>query len=544
MKTYTFLRLIYLCVFMLTGVCASVYTKAHAQSGASMNSLPLVYDPQTKKYFIGGSSKFVLKSGEASGIVERIELSLDGGDYHAYDKAIEFKSEGKHTLKFRAMNPVNSWSPVQFVEVFVDLMPPTTEANFEDGKYYKTEKGVFVSLNSTISLVSQDSLSGVANLEYSWDGKQFQAYAGPVKVEKEGTQKLYYRSMDRVGNQEPVKSIDLIADGTPPTSTMKLIGSTKSAVINNKTYVSDSVSFAIESSDMSSQVKQIWVEVDNKKTLYIKPIFFLEEGPHSLTYYSVDNVGNKESAKSVAFYTISTPPHTNVVTMGDVVNTGGINYAKRNFELKLEAGDNAVGLDHIEYKTDKDSDFKPYLEPLRFQAVDFHTVTYRAVDRVGNAEPAKTYTLNIHEFPPETSIATAQPILVRDNVSYSPAPNVITFNVSNSVVGVAKTLVSINGSPYTVYQGPITLNNDQKVYKISYKSLDKLGNEEPPKMATYNMLGATPVIDLFVTDGHSPQEQVRTNYLDQSAGAAKAAADTHRNPSGLPTKLPKKQKPK
>src|SRR5260221_15348 len=94
----------------------------------------------------------------------------------------------------------------------------------------------------------------------------------------------------------------------------------------------------------------------------------------------------------------------------------------------------------------------------------------------------RTYNVNIHETPPVTTLNTAQPIIVRDNVSYSPSPNILTFNVGNSLVGVDQTFVSINDDVFTAYQGPITLTNEHKVYKIVYKSVDRLGNEETPKI--------------------------------------------------------------
>src|SRR6185437_13731181 len=114
----------------------------------SANNLPLVFDPQTQKYFISGHSKFTLKKDDSGSIIDRIEVSVDGGAYRSYDDAIEFKNEGKHALKFRAVNPVNGWSPVQYVEVFVDLTPPTTEAKFSDATSYKADDKTFIQENS------------------------------------------------------------------------------------------------------------------------------------------------------------------------------------------------------------------------------------------------------------------------------------------------------------------------------------------------------------------------------------------------------------
>ncbi len=479
----------------------------------------MVFDPQTKKYFIGGSSKFMLKQGENSSLIDRIEISVDGGDYRAYGEAVEFKEEGKHALKFRAVNPVNNWSPVQFVEVFVDLTAPTTEAKFSDDKFFKDEGGIFVGLKSSVSLVSQDNLSGVASIEYSTDGVTFVPYGKPIAFETAGKQTIYYRSSDRVGNAELAKQLLVTVDGSTPNSELKLVGAAKPALINGKNYVSDSVAFAIESKDDTSKVKQVWAVVDGKAQSYLKPIYFLQEGPHTIGYYAVDNVGNKEDTKIFSLYTVSVPPRTTAQPSGRVVNTGGINYAKSDFQLRLEAHDNVVGLDRIEYKADADAEFRAYIEPIRFATAGFHTVSYRSVDRASNMEPTRTFTVNIMETAPESTIATAQPLVVRDGVTYSPAPNVITFNVGNSPVGVKQTLVSINDANFTPYQGPITLGSEHRVYKISYKSVDKLDNEETPKTMTFHMIGSIPVVDLFLSNGKSNEESVRTNYLEQPAAA-------------------------
>jgi len=524
-------------LIVLAFISLTMFLIGQGQADESKASkLPLVFDPATKKYFIGGNSKFLLKESEESQLIDRIEVSVDGdSDYKPYNEAVQFKKEGKHSLKFRAVTQVNNWSPVQFVEVFVDLTPPTTELKFSDEKFYKDQSGIFVALNSPVTLVSQDSLSGVANIEYSWDGITFTDYNDPIVMNKLGKKTIYYRSTDRVGNVEPVKKADLIVDGTPPTSTLKLANSIKSVLRDGKNYVSDAVAFQIEALDDASQVKQTWISTDGGDfTPYIKPLYFLQEGPHTLRYYSVDNVGNRESEKGVKLYTVSTPPHSMAQATGKLVNTGGINYSTHDFQLKLDATSNAVGLELIQVKIDSDKDFKTYIEPIRFKTPGFHTITYRAVDQVGTLEPAKTFAVNILDVAPETTFTTAQPLVKKGNTVYSPSPNVVMFNVGNSPVGVDKTLVSINEGPFLPYQGPLTLQNDQKVYKIVYKSVDKLGNEEPPKTIAFHMVGAVPILDLFISNGQSAEEQVRTDYLEQPSGAKVAPEQKPRGPASAP----------
>ncbi|OFZ78507.1 MAG: hypothetical protein A2583_05465 [Bdellovibrionales bacterium RIFOXYD1_FULL_53_11] len=516
-----------LCVGFVS--CVTVFPVLAAEKAGN---LPLVFDPVSKKYFIGGTSKFMLKQSEASALVERIEVSIDNAEYKSYAGAIEFKEEGKHSLKFRAVNSVNHWSPVQFVEVFADLTAPTTEAKFQDDKSYRDGAATFISLGSAITLVAQDNLSGISSIEYSWDGTSFSPYTKPVAVDKAGQQAFHFRSADRVGNIEASKRIDFVADGTAPASELRLNRQSAAGpgvsptTINGKNFLSDSVAFSVAAQDDYSKVRQTWVVIDGKQQLYIRPVYFLQEGPHTFGYYSVDNTGNKEPLKSISIHTVSSTPRTAARTASRVVNMGGINYARSDFQLLIDSQPNVAGIEKVEYKVDQEADYKPYIEAVRFSAPGLHTVSYRSIDRVGNAEPAKSYNVFITDTAPETALSTAQPLIVRDGVTYSPSPNVVTLNVGKTPVGVKNILVSVNDGAFQPYTAPITLNSNQKVMKIAYKSVDRLDNEEHPRVATFNMIGSSPVVDLFVSSGQSREETVRTNYLENDGpnrGVAGAA---------------------
>lgn len=520
------------------GMTAAGGPTTNAKRGISM-----VYDPDSKKYFIGGSAKFELKQGEGSSIIDRIDVSVDGKDYTPYTGALAFTVEGKHTIKFRAINPVNNYSPVQFTEVFVDLTPPTTEARFNDGRSYKGEKMTYAALMSTISLVAQDNLSGVQVIEYAWETPAtFLTYTHPIMIDKPGHHILYYRSADRVGNEEPLRTLEFVADGSAPLSEMKVAGGTlKPIVVNTANYLSasDSVAFALDAKDEDSGVNKIMVGIDGKPaTPYLKPLYFLTEGPHNLTYWAEDNVGNKEEAKSIALYTVSVAPRTTATAIGKMVNTGGINFARPDLRLQLTASDNVVGLERIEWRTDKENDFHSYVEPIRFDKAGLNTVVFRSVDRTGNVEPSRSFSVNITDVGPETAVETAQPLVVREGVTYSPSPNVMTLNVKNSGVGVQETQVSVNDAAFNTYTGPMTLTTEQKVYKITYKSIDKLGNEELPKTVTFHMIGSMPVVDLFISNDRNKEEQVRTNYFEGAGNSGE------RNVASQPTKAPKAPKAK
>lgn len=502
---------------------------AAAASSNAPRGLAMVYDPESKKYFIGRSARFTIKQADVGVLVEKIEVSIDGAAWQDYSGAIQFNEEGKHTVKFRAMNAVNSWSPVQFVDVFVDLEPPTTQLRFEDNMPYTkvsrvtpgAAEGVenYVRMNSKITMIGHDNLSGVGRIEYSWDSDSaFVRYESPLIIDKPGKRTLYYRTVDRVGNGERPQRVEIYADGAAPTTELRTSGGTLTQMgINGSSYSAarDSIAFVLEATDAGSGVKEIMVSLDDQPAKpYVKPIYFLQEGPHKLVYNAVDNVGNQEGKKSITVYTVSNAPRTVATPSGTMVNTGGINFARTDLRLKLEAGTTPVGLDRIEYRMEEEKEFKNYAEPLRFEHSGDYNVVFRSVDRVGNKEPTRNFHVVVTQTPPKTRIETAQPLVQRDGITYSPSSNVVTLAVDNQGVGVDQTLVSLNDGAFQPYKGSITLTNDRKVYKIQFKSIDKLGNEEPTQTVTYHVIGSAPVVDLFVSDHGRQAEQVRTDYFE------------------------------
>jgi hypothetical protein len=502
---------------------------SHSGSGitGAARGPTMVFDPESRKYFIGGGAKFMLRQNQDSSIIDRIEVSVDGADYIEYKDGIALNNEGKHTIKFRAINPVNSYSPVQFVELFLDTTAPLTQTKFEEGRFYRKDNSggveaqeVFAALNSTLSFLAQDNLSGVSKIEYSWESDSaFLPYTKPLLIDKPGKRVLYFRSTDRVGNVEVAKKVTFVADGAAPNSDLKIMGGPlKPAVIGGVSYMGtrDSVAFGMDATDTESGVREMMVSVDSKPaTRFLKPIFFLQEGPHTMSYFSEDNVGNRETPKTISVYSVSTAPRTTATPMGKVVSKGGINYARKDLKLKLTAEENAVGLDRLEYRMDPSPEYVQYGEPISFTKIGENTVVFRSVDRAGNNEASRSYKVVIKENGPETKVETSQPLVVRDSVTYSPAPNTVTLRAESTGVAADKTFVSINDSPFTRYTGPIALSAEQRIWKLSFKSTDELGNEETPKTVNYHMIGSAPMVDLFVSDGMSLQEQVRTDFFDK-----------------------------
>lgn len=94
-----------------------------------------------------------------------------------------------------------------------DQTTPISEAKLSGdlGKnnWYKTDVKV--------ELTATDNTSGVSKIEYSLDnGQTIQTYTNPFTLNKEGVNKLKFRSIDKAGNEENPIDIEIKIDNTPP----------------------------------------------------------------------------------------------------------------------------------------------------------------------------------------------------------------------------------------------------------------------------------------------------------------------------------------
>jgi plastocyanin len=123
-------------------------------------------------------------------------------------------------------------------------------------------------------------------------------------------------------------------------------------------------------------------------------------GDHTVEYRSVDGAGNTEAAKSVAF-TIeppdTTPPETTVQLNGAAPAATYSGAVTATF-----GATDASGVKRTEYKVDSAADWTTYApaSPPQVSGDGDHTIQYRSVDNVDNAEAAKTVAFRIQPTQP------------------------------------------------------------------------------------------------------------------------------------------------
>ncbi|WP_211326469.1 sialidase family protein [Paenibacillus flagellatus] len=111
-------------------------------------------------------------------------------------------------------NALTAGESLKLYEGGGDAVPPATEAAVTPDEPGGAN-GWYVG-DVTVALSATDDRSGVARTEYRLNGGAWTAYEGPIAVAAEGATAIDYRSVDRAGNAEPVRTVTVRIDKTAP----------------------------------------------------------------------------------------------------------------------------------------------------------------------------------------------------------------------------------------------------------------------------------------------------------------------------------------
>ncbi|MBI4801470.1 MAG: hypothetical protein HY796_02995, partial [Elusimicrobia bacterium] len=194
-----------------------------------------------------------LVSGVSAG-VDRIDVSVDGGAYVKYAAALKF-AEGRHTIKYRAIDNVGNLEAEHTLQVQSDNTAPETGYRVE-GIGYSGEEQIY------------SKLFGLT----------------------EGIRTLSYYAKDNVGNAEIMKSTVIYVDGTAPVSALSLSGDQYKG---DKQYISPRTDIVITAADpvvngVASGVRETKYAVDGSAFNDYSLFKLSAEGRRVVSFYSAD----------------------------------------------------------------------------------------------------------------------------------------------------------------------------------------------------------------------------------------------------------------
>lgn len=397
--------------------------------------------------------------------VSYTEYSFDGIGWITYYDPFSIAGSGVVTLYFRTIDSAGNTEQAKSVMIYIDVAPPVTTAILSGILGPTGWYGASV----RVSLSAVDDASGVASMFYSEDGVSWSAYAEPFAPSSEGSVTFYYYSSDSAGNTEPIDTMTVLIDMTPPTTGVELDG----ALGLSGWYVSD-VSVALSADDAGSGVDRTEYSLDMASwTPYSTPIVVVGDGVVTLYYRSADLAGNIEDAKTLSIYIDRTLPKTEILLEGSIGLEG---WFTSDVVVTLSATDDISGVDRTQFSLDG-TVWYGYTGPLVISSEGMSALYYRSLDVAGNVEAFSSVAMAVDKSAPQTKL---------DAGSYY-ANGVVALMATDSVSGVAHTYWRVNEGEWTEYSGPFVLERKGNAYVVDYYSVDKAGNEEYLKSTTLTM---------------------------------------------------------
>jgi large repetitive protein len=342
-----------------------------------------------------------------------------------------------------------------------------------------------------VKLTATDIQSGVAQTFYSINGSEF-SEGTSFTVTEEGINTVSFYSVDNAGNVEKVKTTEVKIDKTAPI--------TNSDIASN--WNNRKVTVKLTAADDLSGVAKTFYSIDGSAYTEGNTFTINTEGITQVSFYSVDNAGNKETAKIEELMIDNTAP----VTKSDINDQWNSDAVRVN----LTATDDLSGVAKTYYSINGSE----YLEGTSFTATGEGViqVSFYSVDNAGNQEAVKTEYVTIDNTAPET---------VSDLTDkWNTADVTVNLTATDNQSGVAATYYSVNGSEYV--QGTVFNVSDEGINKVTFYSVDKVGNKEEAKTVDVKIDKTSPTTVSDSNDKWNKAEvTVNLSATDQLSGVAK-----------------------
>jgi hypothetical protein len=354
-------------------------------------------------------------------------------------------------------------------------------------------------------------MSGIKTLFQSANKTNFTAYSGKTVFESEGEQNFQFYAVDNVGNAEKAHTRTFTVDLSSPETYHNVIGIAKEKIISLSTKIY--LTFSDKLSGTANTYYRIddgkWREYEKNMIIPLDP---LTDGNHTLFYYSVDNVTNKENEKSFEFYLDRTAPIMSADVLGDRFIVGDQVYFSGRTKLKLTAVDNKAGIKKTLYSVDG-SDYKDYDEPFYLPSKSgLHIIRYYALDNMEN-EGAGNRNARFDEYKhsvssvyvdltgPTLSFQYLEPKFQKGDTIYITPQTRMKLSAFDPESGLQKISYTIDGvGDEITYNQPFTIPETGR-HTVNYYGYDNVNNRN---ISSFVMIVDNKAPDIFVNFSISP----------------------------------------
>lgn len=413
---------------------------------------------------------------------------LESEDSKDFTNPMFFDTEGINTIRspwkinHETKEPVYPQEDIVF-EVYADSKAPSTKVDYGTKKVVRSEEKIICGEKVNLSFKSNDALSGVDNIYYSLNKDNFKKYEEPIKLEKEEEYLLQYYAVDNVGNVEEIQSITIQIDLSAPKTSLSIDGD------KHKNIISERSEILLNSEDEISEVKNTYYSLNEGKKKEYKGSLKgkdLEEGTHSIKFYSEDIVGNTEQNQAFEFYIDKTPPSVIEEVLGNSYVANGRKYYSGQNKLKLVSMDNKAGVKEIRYSINN-GEFKRYDNPFNLSKSGNLKIEILAIDSVNNKRRQEVLTGSenvsyVDLSGPSLSHNFSGPTFVSKDTVFISQKTKIRLSGQDDESGFNKIEYRTNQEEeFKTYKEPFSIKKEGE-YWLHYTGYDNLDNTNSKKV--------------------------------------------------------------
>lgn len=426
-----------------------------------------------------------------------------------YSNPMYFDSDGKNTLRSPSAVDTITRKVIEpkrdiLFDVYADGAAPLSQMSVF-GTKYMAGKNTFYGQNTFISINASDEVSGVEATYISVNQSPFQVISKENSgFNQENEYSILYYSVDNVGNVEKSKLMKFQVDISAPKTSLSILGENKGNVLSSKASVS------LSARDTLSGVYRIMYALnDGPEKVYSAPIplSLLKDGQAKISYYAIDNVGNKEDVKVIStstgkpegsdeqtfsFYIDKEAPEVSFEILGDQ-HKGKNLYISDRSQVQINASDEKSGVEKVLYAQNKPVPDKNYSEPFSLQGEGIQSISFAASDYVGNIALAQVQQVFIDKVFPKSGISFMGKQFFNRDTLFVTGETMLAINTSETGSGVKQISYSIDGKTAQVYNSPIRIV-ENGFHTIEYHAVDNVNNAELPRKAAFFVDNNAPVI--------------------------------------------------
>ena len=348
--------------------------------------------------------------------------TIDGAFFTGSNFDLKSYSDGPHTITWGAQDHFGFNDTGNSITIFLDTIPPTVTYNIGERKHREFPYNAFNITNSTpFTLDSFDEHSGVNSTWYTIDGIFFEGNSFTFKGFDDGLHFVTLGARDNLGNNKTWYPLKFYLDSHPPITVLE-IGEKKNRFSENDNWnVTETTPFRLLRQDEYSGVNITWYTINGN--YYEKPytesaefnLAGLSEGPHIITWGSIDNLTQYEAVKSILVNLDIEPPSTNITLNGPRYRymTGDAWNVTTSMLFTLTPYDEYSGVNITWYTIDGIYYEKPYYEGIEFTLAGLsegpHIITWGSIDNLTHSEALNSMNVNLDVEPPSTNMTLSGP---------------------------------------------------------------------------------------------------------------------------------------